>query len=118
VLGVCLGHQALAEHAGARIERHPETVHGRSSPVRLRTEAETDPLLSDWRGPRAARYHSLVARSLPDALVPLAELDDGTVMAFRHRDRPWWGLQFHPESILTQDGVRLVQNFLEVRRRA
>jgi anthranilate synthase/aminodeoxychorismate synthase-like glutamine amidotransferase len=116
VLGVCLGHQALAEREGARIDRHPETVHGRASPVRLTSLGRVDPVLARWRGDAAARYHSLVARDLPPTVAPLAELEDGTCMALRVRGRPQWGLQFHPESLLTEDGLALVRAFLEVPR--
>ncbi len=113
VLGVCLGHQALAQHAGATIARHAKTVHGKSSRIRLTPAGRGDVLLGVWRGRTAGRYHSLVARDVPDDVVPLATLDDGTLMAARYGDRPWWGLQFHPESLLTDDGLRLVDAFLE-----
>jgi anthranilate synthase len=116
ILGVCLGHQALAEEAGGRIRRHPETVHGRATPVRLEPEAATDPLLSTWRPGPVGRYHSLIAEGETPELVPLARLPDGTLMAHRHRQRPEWGLQFHPESLLTHDGLTLIRNFLETGR--
>ncbi len=114
VLGVCLGHQTIAQVEGATIERHPETVHGKSSRIESLPAAATDPLLRGWVGSEAARYHSLVATRAPPKLIPLARLQDGTLMAFRHADRPWWGLQFHPESILTQDGLAILAAFLEV----
>jgi len=113
VLGVCLGHQAMAERAGARIDRHPETVHGRASRVTPTEAGSRDPVFAGWNGP-AARYHSLVANQLPPALESLAELEDGTCMALRVRGRPQWGLQFHPESLLTHDGWRLLRAFLAV----
>ncbi len=113
LLGVCLGHQAIAEALGARIVRAGEPVHGRASPIR-----------HDGRGvfrglpnPIAAcRYHSLVVdeASLPDCLEVSARTDDGTVMALRHRRAPVVGLQFHPESILTDAGYRLLAGFLRV----
>lgn len=114
VLGVCLGHQAIAHVAGARIVRHPETVHGRASHLAPAPAAGEDPLLASWRGRIVGRYHSLIARDLPPRLETLATLSDGTCMALRHRERPWWGLQFHPESLLTERGLDLVRAFLEV----
>lgn len=116
VLGVCLGHQAIAHWAGASVERHPETVHGRSSRIRLTGTGPRDPLLSQWDGRTVARYHSLVARDLPPSLESLAQLDDGTCMALRVRGHPVWGVQFHPESILTERGLDLLRAFLEVGR--
>lgn len=110
VLGVCLGHQALGLAAGTAVVRN-DPVHGHASPV-----------LHDGRGifagvPNpfaAARYHSLVlpASDLPAELEVTARTEDGTVMALQHRDLPRFGLQFHPESILTPEGPRIVRNFL------
>jgi anthranilate synthase len=114
VLGVCLGHQFLAQETGARIERHPETVHGRATAVRRTPAGERDPVLGAWRGERVGRYHSLVARALPQSLTTLAELEDGTCMALRIDGKPHWGIQFHPESLLTEDGTSLLRAFLEV----
>lgn len=118
VLGVCLGHQALAEAAGATIRRHPNTVHGKATPVHVTDAGRRDPILGAWRGRTAGRYHSLVARDVPSEVHRLAELEDGTLMAARYGDRPWWGLQFHPESLLTDDGLRLVDAFLGASRDA
>jgi anthranilate synthase/aminodeoxychorismate synthase-like glutamine amidotransferase len=114
VLGVCLGHQALAEAAGARVVRHTETVHGRASPLHRTRAGIDDPVLGRWRGVLVGRYHSLVAAEGTHDMVPLAALDDGTTMAVRYTDRPWWGLQFHPESLLTEDGSAILAAFLEV----
>lgn len=114
VLGVCLGHQALAEAAGARVVCHAETVHGRGSPLRRLPAADRDPLLGAWRGRSVGRYHSLVAIDPSPAMLPLATLEDDTLMAVRYRDRPHWGLQFHPESLLTDNGLDLVAAFLQV----
>ena len=111
MLGVCLGHQAIAEALGGRIVRAPEPVHGRTSAV-----------WHDGRGifrglPNpitACRYHSLVAQeeSLPDCLEVSARTGDGVVMALRHRELPVLGVQFHPESILTGTGYALLAGFL------
>lgn len=114
VLGVCLGHQAMAEHAGARVVRHPVTVHGKASQLRKTPAGRRDPLVGGWTGRWGGRYHSLVATDLPASMQALVQLEDGTCMAARHLGRPWWGLQFHPESLLTEDGLSLLQSFLEV----
>lgn len=116
VLGVCLGHQALVQREGGTIERDPIPVHGRASQV----FHDGSELLRGLPNPfLAGRYHSLRARrvDLPASLVVTAWTEDGVVMAVRHRVLPQWGVQFHPESILTPDGRTLCANFLELVRR-
>ena len=111
LLGVCLGHQTLAAALGGRVVRAAEPRHGRASLV----FHEGDELFTGLPSPfRAGRYHSLVVEeaSLPVELAVTARSEDGVVMALRHRSRPWFGVQFHPESILTEGGYRLVANFL------
>jgi anthranilate synthase component 2 len=114
LLGVCLGHQALGIAAGGRVER-AEPVHGKASLVHHTgvgiLEGVEDPF-------EAARYHSLVvlADDLPGALELTAWTDDGVVMAVRHRELPRFGVQFHPESILTPEGPKIVENFLKLTR--
>ena len=110
VLGVCLGHQALAEAFGGRVVRH-SPVHGKTSLVRHDGGAPFDGLPDGFE---ATRYHSLVVdeRSLPPELEVSARTEDGVVMALRHRERPTFGVQFHPESVLTGEGKRLLRNFL------
>lgn len=111
LLGVCLGHQALATAFGARVVRAPQPVHGKASPI-LHDGSE---LFSGLPSPfEAGRYHSLVVEraSLPDQLTVTAETADGLVMGLAHRSLPRFGVQFHPESILTPDGPRLMANFL------
>jgi anthranilate synthase component II len=113
ILGVCLGHQAIAEALGGRIVRAGEPVHGRSSHVFHDQRA----LFAGIPSPTSAcRYHSLIVErdSLPPPLAITATLDDGTIMALAHRDYPVYGVQFHPESILTESGYRLLANFLEL----
>lgn len=114
VLGICLGHQALAEADGARVVRHAEAMHGRWSDLVRTPAAAADPLLGRWPGTRVGRYHSLVVTGGTDNMVPLAMLEDDTLMAVRYRNRPHWGLQFHPESLLTEDGMDLMRAFLEI----
>lgn len=116
VLGICLGHQALAEADGARVVRHSEPMHGRWSELVRTPEAAADPVLGSWKGTRVGRYHSLVVSDATPRMQALAMLDDGTLMAVRYREKPHWGLQFHPESLLTEAGMDLVRAFLEVRR--
>jgi anthranilate synthase/aminodeoxychorismate synthase-like glutamine amidotransferase len=115
VLGICLGHQALAEAAGAKLVCHSEAVHGRGSQLVRLPAAAADPLFGAWTGETIGRYHSLVVIEPAPAMEPLATLEDGTLMAVRYRGRSHWGLQFHPESLLTDKGLDLITAFLAVR---
>ena len=113
ILGVCLGHQAVAVAFGGRVRRARRLMHGKTSPVRH----DGKDLFAGVDDPfPAVRYHSLVAgEPLPEALEVTARAgDDDEVMALRHRELPVWGLQFHPESILTGAGRRLLRNFLSL----
>ena len=114
ILGVCLGHQALGVAFGARVERAPRLMHGKVSQVRH----DGTGILAGIEDPFAAtRYHSLAVleEGLPDVLVPCAWSQAGTLQAMYHRELPYWGVQFHPESVLTTVGARLVENFLGLR---
>ncbi|MHA1771580.1 MAG: anthranilate synthase component II [Candidatus Thorarchaeota archaeon] len=111
VLGVCLGHQAIGYLFGAEIVRAERPIHGKTS---LISHTETG-LFKDLPNPvRATRYHSLVIdeTTLPSELQVTARTNDGLIMGIRHRTRPLLGVQFHPESILTQGGRTLLSNFL------
>jgi anthranilate synthase component II len=111
MLGICLGHQAIAEALGGRIVRSPEPVHGRSSPI----EHDGSRLFAGLPSPlTVGRYHSLCveAASLPEALRITARSSDGVIMAFEHVERPVFGVQFHPESVLTEGGFNILANFL------
>jgi para-aminobenzoate synthetase component 2 len=113
-LGVCLGHQAIAQVYGGRVVRAQQLMHGKTSPVLHRGQGVFSGLVNPLT---ATRYHSLIAEreSLPDCLEITAWLDDGTIMGLRHRDYPHLqGVQFHPESVLTQDGHALLANFLRI----
>ena len=111
VLGVCLGHQAIGHVFGARVERAPALMHGKTSPVEHLGLGVFAGLPSPLT---ATRYHSLVIdpHSVPDCLEVTASTADGTVMGVRHRTLPVEGVQFHPESILTMAGHDLLANFL------
>jgi anthranilate synthase component II len=113
VLGVCLGHQALAVAAGGRVERGRPT-HGKATAVHHVGRG----IFAGVPNPfDAARYHSFVVTAdLPADLELTAWSDDGMVMAARHRELPWFGVQFHPESILTPEGPAIVRNFLQLAR--
>jgi anthranilate synthase component II len=111
VLGVCLGHQCIGEVYGGRVVRAPAVMHGKTSLV----HHDGKGVFADLPDPiEATRYHSLVVEreSLPDVLEVTAEADDGTIMGLRHRELPVEGVQFHPESVLTMGGHRLLANFL------
>jgi len=111
-LGVCLGHQSLAQAYGGTVVRAKQLMHGKTSPVFHANQGVFEGLANPLT---ATRYHSLIAEraSLPACLEITAWLDDETVMGLRHRDYPHLqGVQFHPESVLTQDGHKLLANFL------
>lgn len=111
VLGVCLGHQAIAQAFGGRIVRASQVMHGKRSAI----EHDGQGLFQGLPSPfMATRYHSLVAEpaSLPACLEVTARTPEGVIMAVAHRDRPIYGVQFHPESIETEHGHRLLGNFL------
>jgi para-aminobenzoate synthetase component 2 len=111
ILGVCLGHQAIGQHFGGKVVRGPEPVHGK--PVEVRHDGKTlfEGLPVTFK---AGRYHSLVVErdTLPASLEISAESPDGLIMALRHKDLPVEGVQFHPESILTEHGKKMLANFL------
>lgn len=111
LLGVCLGHEALVEHEGGTLEVDPVPVHGRASTVHHDASALFAGLTAPFE---AGRYHSLRARreDLPTSLALTAWTADGLVMGVAHRELPRFGVQFHPESVLTPDGARLMANFL------
>jgi anthranilate synthase component 2 len=113
LLGVCLGHQAIGRAFGGEIVRAPELMHGKTSPV---IHEDTD-LFRGLPNPLAAtRYHSLVVKrdTLPAVLKVTAYTADGTIMGLAHKTLPVWGVQFHPESIISQSGHELLQNFIDL----
>ena len=114
-LGVCLGHQCLAEAYGGRVVRGSVPMHGKTSPI----WHDGSPLFAGLPSPtEVMRYHSLIVepQSLPPSLRITARTTDGTIMGLAHRDLPIFGVQFHPESILTGDGKELLRRFLDIVR--
>ena len=111
ILGVCLGHQAICEAFGGVVDHASRLMHGKASRVKIDTGAGIFKGLDDEI--TVARYHSLsaVEDKLPDCLEVIARSDDNEIMAVKHREYPVYGLQFHPESILTPDGIRILENF-------
>jgi len=113
ILGVCLGHQAIGEAYGGRVVRASKAVHGKTS----RISHDGSDLFAGLPSPlQVGRYHSLTVEraTLPESLrvVATAEHDESEIDALRHRTHPVWGVQFHPESVLTPDGKQLLRNFL------
>ncbi|KGM88906.1 anthranilate synthase, component II [Roseovarius mucosus DSM 17069] len=113
LLGVCLGHQTIGQAFGGKVIRHSEIVHGKMGQIHHEGKGVFAGLPSPFE---ATRYHSLVVErsSLPDCLEITAELADGTIMGLQHRDLPIQGVQFHPESIASQHGHALLQNFIDM----
>jgi len=113
IMGVCLGHQAIGEAFGGRVVRASTVVHGKSSEI----THDGKSIFRDVDSPfRAGRYHSLIVEreSLPACLEVSAETRDGVIMGLRHREKKIEGVQFHPESILTPEGKKLLRNFLQL----
>jgi anthranilate synthase component 2 len=113
LLGVCLGHQSIGAAFGGKVVRSVSLMHGKTSPI----HHDGQGLFTGLPNPfNATRYHSLVVEreSLPDCLEVTAWVENGEIMGMRHKSLPVWGVQFHPESILTDGGMDLLKNFLEM----
>ena len=113
LLGVCLGHQCIGQHFGGKVIQAEHLMHGKTSPIH-HNEGE---LFTGLPNPfEATRYHSLILakETLPDCLKITAETSEGEIMAIRHMNLPMWGVQFHPESLATQEGIKILKNFLDL----
>ena len=113
LLGVCLGHQSIGHYFGGKVVRADRLMHGKTSPVRHRN---TD-IFSGLPNPmQATRYHSLLVEreSLPSCLEITAETQEGEIMGLAHKELPLWGVQFHPESLATEQGMLILKNFLSL----
>ena len=115
LLGVCLGHQCIGEVFGGEIVRAPKLMHGKTSAISHKGTGVFENLAKPFE---ATRYHSLVVKreTLPQTLTITAESDDGEIMGLQHRGLPIHGVQFHPESILTEEGRKLLANFLRLQQ--
>lgn len=115
ILGICLGHQCIAQYFGCKIVKDKHPTHGKVSKIYF----APDPLFDGLeQGFEATRYHSLIvdSRSLTDCTKPIAYTKENIIMAIKHETSPVYGVQFHPEAILTQGGRRLLKNFLKLQR--
>jgi para-aminobenzoate synthetase component II len=110
ILGICLGHQVIGEVFGAKVTRAKRPMHGDSSEVAHDATGVFEGLPQRFS---VGRYHSLIVEDVPDLLRVTAKSDDGEVMGLRHRDHPTHGVQFHPESVLTEHGYDMLRNFLK-----
>ena len=113
IFGVCLGHQSIGHYFGGNVIRAPRLMHGKTSPIKHKN---TDVFRGMPQNFAATRYHSLVVdrATWPTDLEITAETAEGEVMGLRHKSLPIWGVQFHPESIATEGGMKILQNFLEL----
>jgi anthranilate synthase/aminodeoxychorismate synthase-like glutamine amidotransferase len=110
ILGICLGHQALGEHFGAKLLKADIPLHGKTSLINHFALGIFENIDNPMQ---VMRYHSLILKDLPDCLIPIAVTDKNEIMAFRHISLPIMGVQFHPESILTTDGLKLLENWIK-----
>jgi len=113
-LGVCLGHQCIGHVFGAKVVVNYRMMHGKTSPIKHNGKDLFEGMPNPFP---ATRYHSLVIKrdSLPDCLEVTAETEEGEIMGVKHKQHPIWGVQFHPESILTESGRTILQNFLKLK---
>jgi len=113
ILGICLGHQCIGEYFGGQVVRADRLMHGKTSPI----EHDGEDLFSGMPTPfKATRYHSLLLdpASLPSALKITAQTHEGEIMGIKHKELPIWGVQFHPESLATENGIMILKNFLKL----
>lgn len=115
VFGVCLGHQCIGHTFGAKVVVNYRMMHGKTSPIHHNGKDLFEGMPNPFN---ATRYHSLVIQrdTVPDFLEITAETDEGEIMGIRHKELPIWGVQFHPESILTENGMQIMKNFLKLKK--
>lgn len=113
LLGVCLGHQSIGQYFGGTVVRADRLMHGKTSLIR---HYDTDIFKGLPNPMEATRYHSLIIErdSFPDCLKITAETDEGEIMGLAHKELPIWGVQFHPESLATQKGIKMLENFIKL----
>ena len=113
LLGVCLGHQSIGQHFGGEVVRADRLMHGKTSPVLHQEKGLFEGLPNPFE---ATRYHSLIIepKSLPECLQVTAWTEEGEIMGIAHKELPIWGVQFHPESVATKKGMRILENFLKL----
>jgi anthranilate synthase/aminodeoxychorismate synthase-like glutamine amidotransferase len=113
IFGVCLGHQSIGHYFGGKVVRADRLMHGKTSPIQHKN---TDVFAGMPQDFPATRYHSLLVEraSLPPVLEITAETAEGEIMGLRHKELPIWGVQFHPESIATEGGMKILENFLKL----
>jgi len=113
ILGVCLGHQSIGHYFGGKVVRADRLMHGKTSPIHHKN---TDVFAGMPQDFPATRYHSLLVEraSFPSSLEITAETAEGEIMGLRHKELPIWGVQFHPESIATEGGMKILENFLKL----
>ncbi len=109
ILGICLGHQAIGLHFGAKLERAPRAIHGEAHVI---THSEQGLFKNVPQNTRVTRYHSLALKDLPAELRCEARSEDAQIMAIQHTSKPIYGIQFHPESFLSKYGFLMLENFL------
>lgn len=113
ILGICLGHQCIGEYFGGKVVRADRLMHGKTSPMKH----DGADLFADMQNPfQATRYHSLLLapESLPEVLEITAQTQEGEIMGIKHKELPIWGVQFHPESLATENGIMILKNFLKL----
>ncbi|MDG1139219.1 MAG: aminodeoxychorismate/anthranilate synthase component II [Opitutales bacterium] len=113
ILGICLGHQCIGEYFGGKVVRADRLMHGKTSPM----EHDGEDLFADMQKSfLATRYHSLVLapQGLPEVLKITAQTQEGEIMGIKHKELPIWGVQFHPESLATENGIMILKNFLKL----
>jgi len=109
ILGICLGHQAIGEYFGATLTKGVRPMHGKISKISLECLDQFEGLGTNLE---VVRYHSLILKNLPDSLLATSHTEQKEIMSLKHNSLPIWGIQFHPEAWLTQEGLKILQNWL------